>query len=71
MNAGAASLVPLHARARAYGAFTAVFGAGSTLLGALYDHSLLVLVAVATRTQLGAAWPLSKAIALAPPARTS
>jgi Major Facilitator Superfamily. len=67
MNAGVATLVPLHARARAFGLFTAIFGtawfAGSALLGALYDISLPALVAVAVIAQLAAAVPLMKAIA--------
>jgi MFS family permease len=67
MNAGVATLVPLHARARAFGLFTAIFGiawfAGSALLGALYDTSLPALVAVAVIAQLAAAVPLAKAIA--------
>lgn len=75
MSAGVATLVPLHARARAYGIFTAIFGTawfvGSALLGALYDVSLWALVAVATLAQLAAAVPLAKAIAPARPPRTS
>jgi MFS family permease len=75
MNAGVATLVPLHARARAFGLFTAIFGtawfAGSALLGALYDISLPALVAVAVVAQLVAALPLAKAIASAPRSRTS
>lgn len=67
MSAAVASLVPLHARARAYGIFTAIFGVawflGSALLGALYDVSLLSLVVLATAAQLIALIPLSKAIA--------
>jgi len=66
MSAAVASLVPLAARARAYGTFTAVFGlawfAGSALLGALYDVSLPALVIVATAAQLLAAYPLAAAI---------
>jgi MFS family permease len=66
MAAAVATLVPLHARARAYGIFTALFGVawflGSALLGALYDVSLLSLVVLATAAQLLALIPLSKAI---------
>ena len=62
MSAAVAKLVPLPSRARAYGIFTALFGtawfAGSALLGALYDVSLLALVAVATLAQLLAFIPL-------------
>jgi hypothetical protein len=58
--------VPLAARARAYGAFTAIFGiawfAGSALLGALYDVSLVGLVAVATLAQLMAFYPMMLAV---------
>jgi MFS family permease len=66
MSAAVASLVPLAARARAYGIFTAIFGiawfAGSALLGALYDVSLIGLVAVATLAQLLAFYPLMLAV---------
>jgi predicted MFS family arabinose efflux permease len=66
MSAAVAKLVPLSARARAYGIFTAMFGtawfAGSALLGALYDVSLLALVAVATLAQLLAFIPLLLAV---------
>ena len=75
MSAGVATLVPLHMRARAYGLFTAIFGtawfAGSALLGALYDVSLLALVIIATLAQLAAILPLAKSIASARPPRTS
>lgn len=66
MSAAVAKLVPLSSRARAYGIFTAIFGiawfAGSALLGALYDVSLVGLVAVATLAQLLAFIPLSLAV---------
>ena len=66
MSAAVAKLVPLSARARAYGIFTALFGtawfAGSALLGALYDVSLPALVAVATLAQLLAFVPLLLAV---------
>jgi MFS family permease len=75
MSAGVASLVPLDARARAYGLFTALFGvawfAGSALLGALYDVSFVALVGVATVAQLAAAIPLGIAIAQVRLPRTS
>ncbi len=75
MSAGVASLVPLHARARAYGIFTALFGgawfAGSAALGALYDVSLIGLVAVASLAQLAAIIPLARSIASVPRPRTS
>jgi MFS family permease len=75
MSAGVASLVPLHARARAYGLFTALFGAawfaGSAVLGALYDVSLPALIVVATLFQFAAVIPLAKAIAPDRRSRTS
>lgn len=75
MSAAVASLVPLHARARAYGLFTAIFGTawffGSAVLGALYDYSLAGLVAVATLAQLAAFLPLFKALAPVRPPKTS
>jgi MFS family permease len=75
MSAAVASLVPLHARARAYGIFTAIFGTawffGSAVLGALYDVSLVALVVVATLAQLAAAVPLLRAIAAVPTPKTS
>ncbi|HWA91296.1 MAG TPA: MFS transporter [Rhizomicrobium sp.] len=62
LTAGVAHLVPQAARARAYGAFSAVFGiawfAGSALLGALYDISLPALAAVSFATELAAIVPL-------------
>ena len=67
MSAGVASLVPLYGRARAYGLFTAIFGAawfcGSVALGALYDTSLVALVTLATLAQAAGAIPLATAIA--------
>ncbi len=66
MSAAVAHLVPEHARARAYGIFTAVFGiawfAGSALAGALYDVSLPVLVLVSVGFQLGGLGPLVAAM---------
>lgn len=62
MAAAVASLVPLEARARAFGIFTAIFGTawffGSALLGALYDISLGALVIVATLAPILAITPL-------------
>ena len=59
MSAAVAHLVPEHARARAYGIFTTVFGiawfAGSALAGALYDVSLPALVAGFGRVSTGGA----------------
>jgi MFS family permease len=72
MAAAVASLVPLHARARAYGIFTSLFGVawfvGSAVLGALYDVSIPALVTVAVLAQLAAAIPLLRAVALIPAA---
>jgi predicted MFS family arabinose efflux permease len=62
LTAGVAHLVPQHARARAYGAFSAIFGVawflGSTLLGVLYDVSLGWLAAVSIAAELLALIPL-------------
>lgn len=72
MSAGIARLVPEAYRARAYGIFPALYGTawfvGSALLGALYDVSLVALVAVAVIAQLLALWPLLMAVNS--PART-
>lgn len=66
MSAAVAHLVPEHARARAYGIFTAVFGiawfAGSALAGALYDVSLPALVQVSVAMQLAGLAPLLAAM---------
>ena len=68
MSASVAKLVPESMRARAYGLFSAIYGvawfAGSALLGALYDKSLLALVLVAAFTQLAALIPLGAAVRL-------
>lgn len=68
MSAAVAHLVPEHARARAYGIFTAVFGiawfAGSALAGALYDVSLPALVLVSVAMQLAGLAPLLAAMRL-------
>ena len=61
-SASVAKLVPEAMRARAFGLFSAVYGtswfAGSALLGALYDTSLMLLAAVAIAAQLLAIIPL-------------
>jgi MFS family permease len=53
-----ADLVPTTKRATAYGVFAAVQGgaavAGGALAGALYQHSLPILIAVVGVTQIGA-----------------
>jgi MFS family permease len=63
LNAGIARLVADHARANAFGIFSAIFGiawfAGSALLGALYDVSLPLLVAVSVAAELMALIPLA------------
>ncbi len=68
MDAAIASFVPQEARARAFGAFSALYGiswfAGSALAGLLYDRSVLVMVAVAMAATLGAIIPLTRAMAL-------
>jgi MFS family permease len=62
MNAAVAQMVPQHARARAYGIFTAIYGVawflGSALEGMLYDVSLVGLVVVASAAELAALIPL-------------
>ncbi|MDE2630132.1 MAG: MFS transporter, partial [Alphaproteobacteria bacterium] len=66
MSAAVARLVPEQMRARAYGIFPAVYGvawfAGSALLGALYDVSLVALATVAALAQLAALVPLALAV---------
>jgi predicted MFS family arabinose efflux permease len=68
MSASVAKLVPEGMRAQAYGLFSAIYGmawfAGSALLGALYDHSRVALVAVAIAAQVLALVPLGTAIHL-------
>jgi predicted MFS family arabinose efflux permease len=53
-----ATMVPVERRGRAYGLFTAAFGAawfvGSALLGFLYDTSMMALVVVASALELAA-----------------
>jgi hypothetical protein len=62
MNAAVAQMVPAHARARAYGIFTAIYGVawfvGSALEGLLYDVSIVGLVVVASAAELLAIVPL-------------
>jgi MFS family permease len=62
MNAAVAQMVPAHARARAYGIFTAIYGVawfiGSALEGLLYDVSIVGLVALASAAELAAIVPL-------------
>ena len=66
MQAGVARMVPEHARARAYGIFTAIYGVawflGSAALGLLYDRSLVSLVAVSVIAELAALVPLFAAL---------
>lgn len=65
-SAAVAKLVPEAMRARAYGLFSAIYGtswfAGSALLGALYDTSLMLLASVAIAAQLLAIIPLWQVI---------
>ncbi|HTW33893.1 MAG TPA: MFS transporter [Rhizomicrobium sp.] len=62
MNAAVAQMVPAHARARAYGIFTAIYGVawfvGSAIEGLLYDVSIAGLVVVASAAELVAIVPL-------------
>jgi MFS family permease len=66
MSAAVAHLVPEADRARAYGIFPAIYGvawfAGSALMGALYDVSLIGLVALSAAAQLAALAPLFSAL---------
>jgi predicted MFS family arabinose efflux permease len=66
MNAGIARIVPEHARARAFGIFSAIFGIawflGSALEGLLYDRSIVLLVIVASAAELIALAPLALAL---------
>jgi predicted MFS family arabinose efflux permease len=68
LTAGVAHLVAETSRARAYGIFSAVFGiawfAGSSLLGALYDISIPLLVAVSIAAELVAIIPFVMATRL-------
>ncbi len=66
MPAAVAAMIPAERRAGAYGLFTTIFGvawfAGSAVEGALYDHAILALVAVAMAAQFLALWPLLVAV---------
>jgi predicted MFS family arabinose efflux permease len=66
MPAAVAAMIPAERRAGAYGVFTTIFGvawfAGSAVEGALYDHAILALVAVAMAAQLLALWPMLVAV---------
>ncbi|HEY5337804.1 MAG TPA: MFS transporter [Rhizomicrobium sp.] len=66
LTAGIALLIPQSIRARAYGTFSAVFGiawfAGSALMGALYDVSLVALVSVAVIAEFAALIPFVLAL---------
>jgi MFS family permease len=63
MSAAVAKMVPAHARARAFGIFTAIFGVawflGSAALGTLYDVSRAWLVVLSVAPQLAALIPLA------------
>ena len=66
LTAGVATLVPQHARARALGLFSGIFGVswflGSAAMGALYDVSLTALVAVSIIAEIMALFPLLLAL---------
>jgi len=68
LTAGVAHLVPQSARARAYGIFSAIYGiawfSGSSLLGALYDVSIPLLVTVSIIAELAAIVPFVMATRL-------
>jgi len=68
MRAAVADLVPAARRGVGYGAFTAAYGlawlAGSTLIGALYGHSITAVIVFSAATQalaLAAFAPLAAA----------
>jgi predicted MFS family arabinose efflux permease len=69
-TAGVARIVPEHARARAYGFFSGIFGiswfAGSAAMGLLYDRSLTALVLMSLLVEIAALLPLLAAIRLKP-----
>ncbi|GAB1331974.1 MFS transporter [Streptomyces sennicomposti] len=58
LRAAVADLVPATRRGSAYGVFTAVYGlawlAGSTLIGALYGHSITAVILFTLATQVAA-----------------
>jgi MFS family permease len=59
LRSGIAQVVSMNKRGGAFGAFNGVYGvawfAGSAVMGLLYDHSLVALVAFGIAAQLGAA----------------
>ena len=72
LRAGIAQVVSMNKRGSAFGAFNGVFGVmwfvGSAVMGALYDHSLVALVAFGMATQLAGAfvfWRLRRPLAAA------
>jgi predicted MFS family arabinose efflux permease len=56
LKAAIAGMVPMNKRATAYGIFSTGYGLswflGSTLMGVLYDHSLITLIVFSSATQL-------------------
>lgn len=68
MNAAVATMVPEAVRARAFGYFTAIYGVawflGSAAMGALYDRSIAIVVALAVIAQLLAMVPLAQTLRL-------
>jgi MFS family permease len=63
MRAAVADLVSAPVRGTGYGAFTAIYGlawlAGSTIVGALYGHSLVAVTIFVVATQLAALVPFA------------
>ncbi|MGH6679007.1 MAG: MFS transporter, partial [Bradyrhizobium sp.] len=63
MRAAVADLVPAEVRGTGYGAFTAIYGlawlAGSTIIGALYGHSLVAVTIFVVATQVAALIPFA------------
>jgi len=62
MNAAVATMVPEHARARAFGYFTAIYGVawflGSAAMGIVYDRSIAMVVVISVVAQFAALAPL-------------
>jgi predicted MFS family arabinose efflux permease len=66
MQAAVAKMVPEHARARAYGIFTAIYGVswflGSASMGILYDHTIGEVIALSVAAEILALIPLAFAL---------
>jgi predicted MFS family arabinose efflux permease len=66
MQAAVAKMVPEHARARAYGTFTAIYGVswflGSAAMGVLYDRAIGEVIALSVTAEVLALIPLFTAL---------